>query len=137
MNFDCGVSISYVTSFDTLNPNMPHMLLYGTKGNLTCPDPNRFGADKGMLFQSAETGETTELPLVFDYAHNSRCLGLADLCAAIEKGRPPRTSYLQTLHVLEIMMGIMKSSETGLPYEMTTHFEREAPMDPTLPHGVL
>ena len=137
LNFDCGVSISYVTSFDTYNPNMPHMLLYGTKGNLICPDPNRFGADKGMLFQNGETGETTELPLVFDYEHNSRCLGLADLCAAIEQGRPPRTSYLQTYHVLEVMMGIMKSCETGLPYEMTTHFEREAPMDPTLPHGVL
>ena len=32
---------------------------------------------------------------------------------------------------------VMKSAESGMPYEMTTHFTREAPMDPTLPHGVL
>ena len=63
--------------------------------------------------------------------------GLAELAAAIEQGRTPRTSYLQTYHVLEVMTGIMKSAETGVPYEMSTHFEREAPMDPSLPHGIL
>ena len=57
--------------------------------------------------------------------------------AAIEQGRPPRTSYRQTYHVLEVMTGIMKSCETGIPYEMTSKFNREAPMDPTLPHGCL
>ena len=61
----------------------------------------------------------------------------ADLAAAIEQGRPPRTSYRQTYHVLEVMTGIMKSAETGVPYVLTTKFEREAPMDPTMPHGVL
>ena len=30
-----------------------------------------------------------------------------------------------------------KSAESGTPYNMTSHFEREAPMDPTLPHGIL
>jgi hypothetical protein len=35
------------------------------------------------------------------------------------------------------MCGAMKSAETGLPYVMTSEFEREAPMDPALPHGKL
>ena len=83
------------------------------------------------------TKEEEELSLEFDYSENSRCLGLADLAAAIEQGRPPRASYLQTYHVLEVMTGVMKSAETGMPYEMITHFEREAPMDPLLPHGIL
>lgn len=137
ITFDNDVVISFVTSFDMYDPKMPNILLYGTKGNLIVPDPNHFGASKGMKFRDGETGEEVDLPLQFDYSTNSRCLGLADLCAAIEQGRPPRTSYRQTYHVLEAMMGMMKSAETGLPYDMTTTFEREAPMDPTLPHGVL
>lgn len=39
--------------------------------------------------------------------------------------------------VLEAMADILQSAETGLPYPMTSHFDREAPMDPTKPHGVL
>ncbi len=83
------------------------------------------------------TKETTDLELEFDYSENSRCLGLDDLAAAIENDRPPRASYLQTYHMLEVMTGIMKSTETGVPYKMTTRFERQSPMDANLPHGIL
>lgn len=137
MTFESGATISFLTSFDVYHTKQANIQLYGTKGNLYVPDPNCFGSEKGMKFLNGETGAEEELPLTFDYGVNSRCLGLADLAAAIEQGRPPRTSYRQTYHVLEVMTGIMKSAETGVLYEMTTHFEREAPMDPTLPHGVL
>jgi len=137
MTFESGVTVSFVTSFDVYNLKQPNILLYGTKGNLYVPDPNCFGSEKGMEFYNAESDETEELPLCFDYIVNSRCLGLADLAAAIEQGRSPRASYLQTYHVLEVMTGIMKSTETGVPYRMSTKFERQAPMDPTLPHGTL
>jgi len=137
ITFENGVTVSFLTTFDVYNTNQANIQLYGTKGNLYVPDPNCFGSEKGMKFLDGATGETKELPLEFDYGVNSRCLGLDDLAAAIEQGRPPRTSYKQTYHVLEAMTGIMKSAETGMPYEMTTTFTREAPMDPTLPHGCL
>ena len=137
MTFASGVTVSFLTSFDTYDAKQANILLYGTKGNLYVPDPNCFGAQKGMRFYNGETKAEEEIPLCFDYSENSRCLGLADLAAAIEDKRSPRTSYLQTLHVLEVMCGIMKSAESGTPYVLTTRFSREAPMDPTLPHGVL
>ena len=59
------------------------------------------------------------------------------MAKAIESGRAPRTSSKQTFHVLEAMASIMKSAETGVPVALTSHFEREAPMDATLPHGKL
>lgn len=68
---------------------------------------------------------------------NSRCLGLADMAKSIETGNPSRTTCKQTFHVLETMASIMKSAELQAPVALTSHFEREAPMDPTLPHGVL
>jgi predicted dehydrogenase len=137
LTFASGAVISFLTTFDLYNTEQPNIQLYGTKGNLYVPDPNCFGKAKGMRFLNGETKEVEELELEFDYSENSRCLGLDDLAAAIEQGRPPRASYLQTYHVLEVMMGILKSAETNKPYEMTTEFSREAPMDPTLPHGVL
>lgn len=137
LTFESGAVVSFLTSFDLYDVRQPNIQLYGTKGNLIVPDPNCFGAEKGMKFFNPKTSEYEELSLEFDYKENSRCLGLADLAAAIEQGRSPRASYLQTLHVLEVMTGIMKSAETGEAYEMTTTFQREAPMDPALPHGVL
>ena len=137
LTFESGATVSFLTTFDLYNTNQANIQLYGTKGNLYVPDPNCFGSENGMKFLSGETGKLTELPLEFDYSTNSRCLGLDDLAAAIEQGRPPRASYRQTYHVLEVMTGIMKSAETGMPYVMTTKFTREAPMDPTLPHGTL
>jgi sensor histidine kinase regulating citrate/malate metabolism len=84
-----------------------------------------------------KTRTEVEYPITFKYTENSRLLGLADFAAAMESGRPGRATHRQTYHVLEVMTGIMKSAETGVPYEMTTRFQREAPMDPSLPHGEL
>ena len=137
LNFTSGATVSFLTSFDMYNAKQANIQLYGTKGNLYVPDPNCFGSENGMRFLNGSTNTEEDVPLEFDYSTNSRCLGLADLAAAIEQNRSPRASYLQTYHVLEVMMGVIKSAETGEPYKMTTRFEREAPMDPSLPHGVL
>lgn len=137
LTFEKEVSVSFLASFDVYDTKQACFQLYGTKGNLYVPDPNCFGAQRGMRFYDGAAKEERELPLAFDYAENSRCLGLADLAAAIESGRSPRASYHQTLHVLEVLTGALKSAECGSPYEMTTTYDRPAPMDPTRPHGVL
>lgn len=137
ITFASGATVSFLTSFDIYSFDHPAIQLYGTKGNLIVPDPNHFDNMCGMSFADGKGGEKTDLQLEFGYSENSRCLGLADLAAAIEQGRTPRASYLQTYHVLEVMTGIMKSAETGKVYEMTTHFKREEPMNPLLPKGAL
>lgn len=137
LTFESGAVVSLLTSFDLYDTKQKNIQLYGTKGNLVVPDPNVFDGSNGMVHFDGKSGEEKTLELEFDYSENSRCLGLADLAAAIEQGRAPRTSYKQTYHVLEVMMGAMKSAETGEPYNMTTSFVREAPLDPTMPHGVL
>ena len=135
LTFDTGVSVSLLTSFDVYATKQTNIELYGTKGTLYVPDPNNFSGR--IVFYNGETGKEEEFPLAFDYAENSRCLGLADMAAAIEQGRPGRTTCRQTFHVLEAMDGILQSAATGEPYQMTSHFERLSPMDPSLPHGVL
>lgn len=135
LTFDCGANVSILTSFDMFSTRQTNIEIYGTKGTLYVPDPNWFGGP--VLFHNGETGEEKEYPMPFHYQENSRCLGLADMAVALESGRPGRTTSRQTYHVLEVMAGIIQSADTGLPVEITSHFEREAPMDPTLPVGRL
>ena len=135
LTLDRGINVSLFTSFDVYQSKQTNIEIYGTKGTLYVPDPNTFGGS--ITFYNGETKTLEEIPLAFDYPENSRCLGLADMAKAIETGRPGRTTVRQTFHVLEAMSGILESARTGLPYEMTSHYEREAPMDPTLPKGVL
>ena len=133
LTLDSGITVSLLASFDVYSTKQTNIELYGSKGVMYVPDPNCFGGTVEVVGPDGRK----EYPLTFKYADNSRCLGLDDMAKALEAGRPARTSYKQTFHVLEAMCGILKSAETGMPYEMTSTFEREAPLDPTLPDGVL
>ena len=127
LNFDSGVSVSLLTSFDIYSTQQTNIEIYGTKGTLYVPDPNWFGGE--IRFFNGETGKTEEYPLAFGFSENSRCLGLWDMAKAMEDGTVSRTTSKQTFHVLEIMASIMQSAETGMPVTLESHFEREAPMD--------
>ncbi len=130
-----GKHVSLFTSFDTWRSRQACIEIYGTNGTLFVPDPNTFGGD--VVFFNGLTKQEEHYPLTFDYSENSRLLGLADMAKAIETGRPGRTTYRQTLHVLEIMDAILKSARTGEKVEIKSEFKREAPMDSMLPHGIL
>lgn len=135
LTFVSGVTVSMITSFDVYQSKQTNIEIYGTKGTLYVPDPNCFGGE--VVFYNGETGKSETYPLAFDYAENSRGLGLDDFAAAIETGRPGRATSKQTLHVLEIMDSVYRSAERGAPVELHTRFERQAPMNPTLAHGHL
>ena len=152
--FSNGAIVSIFTTFDVYYKQQAHFEVYGTKGTLVVPDPNVFG---GPIYLYRPEDDTfgpaadpalrpseknpypnfKEIPLMFDYKENSRALGLADMCKAIETGRPWRANYKQQHHVLEIMTGFSKASESGRVYELKTHFERQAPMQNNPMHGIL
>lgn len=127
LHFDSGVSVSLLTSFDIYSSKQTNIEIYGTKGTLYVPDPNCFGGE--IVFFNGETGKKEEYPLAFGFSENSRCLGLWDMAKHLESGSAGRTTYRQTFHVLEVMMSVMKSAKIGAPVALTSHFEREAPMD--------
>ncbi len=135
MDFDNGAVGTIFTTFDVYNEGQARLEVYGTKGTLICPDPNTFGGPIKLL--RPEQGGLMEMPLLFDYKENSRALGLADMAKALTTGRDFRASYQQTLHVLEIMTGFEKASENNATIELTTHYDRFAPMYNNPIHGIL
>ena len=66
-----------------------------------------------------------------------RVMALRRKADALKAGRRPRASYQQTLHVLEVLTGFERAVRNGGYLELTTTYEREAPMAQGLPHGVL
>ena len=135
LNFENGATGTIFTTFDVCYPGQARLEIYGTKGTLFVPDPNTFGGPVRLLRQ--EDGEVREIPLCFDYAENSRALGLADMAKALQTGSDPRESWKQTLHVLEIMQSFEASSRSGSVVPMESKYTRGEPMSDSGVRGVL
>ncbi|MGI6199206.1 MAG: Gfo/Idh/MocA family protein [Christensenellales bacterium] len=135
MQFASGAIGTIFTTFDVYTAEVPRIEIYGSKGTLSVPDPNTFDGPVRLYRPSA--GEFKEIPLLFDYAENSRGLGLADMAKALVEGRDFRASYKLTRHVLEVMTGFERASRQGAHVPMTTTVERPAPMVDGLMKGVL
>ncbi len=135
LNFDSGVTGNLFTTFDVYYKGQAFFEVYGTEGTLYVPDPNMFGGPVRLL--RPEDGEIRDMPLLFDYKENSRALGLADMAKSLETGRPCRTDYHQTFHVLEAMETFRKSSDLGKTVRLRSKYARKAPMKHNPIHGIL
>lgn len=157
IQFSNGAIAQVFTTFDVYYPftTQAKFEVYGTKGSLIVPDPNTFGGPVLLLRPEdmAAAPKTDpalarkglpdvyagykEMPLLYDYSENSRALGLADMCKALQTGRDFRANYQQQRHVLEIMTSFSKScvEETYIPLQ--TKYQRTAPMQNNPMHGFL
>lgn len=155
--FSSGAIAQIFTTFDVhYSPGaQARFEVYGTKGTLAVPDPNTFGGPVLMLrpedrAAAPKTDPALErraapdfydgyrqIPLLYDYAENSRALGLDDMCRAIEAGRDHRASCQQQHHVLEILLSFSKSCEQGAYIPLKTRYQRTAPMKNNPMHGIL
>jgi len=125
LRFECGAQATIVTSFDVKGGHGHAPIeIYGTEGSLQVPDPNTFGGP--VRYRRSGASDWSEIPLLADYAENSRGLGLADLAAAWGEGRPARAGWELTLHVLELMTGIHEAAETGTTYRVRNRCDRPA-----------
>jgi len=78
-----------------------------------------------------------EFPIMYDYAENSRALGLADMCKALVTDRDHRANYKQQHHVLEVLTSFSKSCQEKRYIELKTRYERSAAMEHNPIHGIL
>ncbi|MGR4842258.1 Gfo/Idh/MocA family protein [Rhizobium sp. LARHSG275] len=122
LEFDCGATVTFGTSWDVFRHSNHPIELHGTEGSLRLPDPDNFGGSVALSSRGApwqETDTSGELfgavnwPIAAPDRANYRMLGLADLARAIIEGRAPRASGDLALHVLEVMEAILRAGETG------------------------
>jgi predicted dehydrogenase len=111
LEFQSGAVISIAMSFDVAKHKHTPIELYGDKGAMLVPDPNRFG---GEVAVARAGGEWEAMPYTHAYTDgNFRSIGVADMAAAIIAGRPHRASGALAFHVLEVMEAFQKSADEG------------------------
>lgn len=155
IEFSSGAIAQVFTTFDVHYTAQARFEVYGTKGSLMVPDPNTFGGPVLLLRpEDAAAAPKTdpglarhgvpdfyagwkEMPLLYDYAENSRGLGLADLCKALRTGREHRANYQQQRHVLELMTDFSRSCEAKAYLPLQTHYSPSALMKNNPMHGIL
>ena len=129
--FANGVIGTMMFNSCSIGNEKPQIIMYGTEGILYMPDPNTFGGELKAILKGQSDPVT--LPPTHAFSGNSRGIGPAELAWALRKGRKPRTSKEMAFHGLELLLGLYKSCETKQFYEMTSSFERPAP----IPRGYL
>ncbi|KPV40852.1 Gfo/Idh/MocA family protein [Alicyclobacillus ferrooxydans] len=127
MDFHTGAIGTIVTSFDVWSEGLPCIEVYGTRGTLSVPDPNRFSGPVRILRPGSKVWDN--IPITYGYNENSRGLGVADMAAAIQTGRPHRANAEMAYHVLELMHGFHIASDEGRHYELVSTCSRPLPMD--------
>ncbi|RDW20625.1 Gfo/Idh/MocA family protein [Oceanobacillus chungangensis] len=126
LDFESGAVASIITSFDTWYHHLPNIEIYGTKGSLVVPDPNRFGGP--VFLRRYDQNSWSEIPLTYGYTDNSRGLGVADMAYSILRGETPRANGELAFHVLDVMHGFQDASEANKHYEPVSTCEQPRPL---------
>jgi predicted dehydrogenase len=119
--------------FDTnsvfILPEKPSVVLFGSLGVLYMADPNGFGGDVKVLLK----GNSEPVVMQQSHAWSSECrgLGVAEMAWSLRMGRRNRANKEMAFHALEVLHGIVKSSETGSNQVMKSSFENA----PAIPRG--
>jgi len=103
-----GAVSTLLVSFDTRTSVLPTIELYGTRGTLAVPDPNRFDGPVGLATERG--GPFAELEVSGGYPDAGRGVGLSDMVRSIGAGTPHRQSAELSLHVHEVMEAVLTSA---------------------------
>jgi len=124
LEFESGAVVSIAMSFDVPKHRHTPIEIYGDKGSILVPDPNRFGGE----VQVAKTGGDFEIvPLTHGHVDGEfRSIGVADMATAIVTNRAHRASGALALHVLEVMEAFQISADEGRRIKIENRVDRPA-----------
>jgi predicted dehydrogenase len=110
-------------------PEKPAVAILGTKGIVYLADPNSFGGDVKVVLK----GNNEPMVMQQSHAYTDECrgLGVAEMAWSMRLGRKNRANKEMAFHALDVLHGIVHSSQTGTAQKITSTFE----IMPPLPRG--
>jgi len=128
LEFHNNAKIQFFCSWDVWKHKHSTIELYGLEGSMIVPDPNFFSGDI-LLSKKDQDWQTINndsmllgIPNKTDNdgskIANYRGIGLSDMIDAITNQRQARCSLDLAMHVLEVMEGIITSSELSEVYHL-------------------
>jgi predicted dehydrogenase len=115
-----------MTSFDVWSANLPYLEVYGTGGSLSLPDPNEYAGC--LRWRQRSWSAWRDVPVGTYPA--GRGIGLADMARALRVGRQHRTNGVLARHVLEVLLGVLRSHDTGRHVSIDSTVDRGLPVGP-------
>jgi predicted dehydrogenase len=123
--FETGASSHSVFSFESPRVRMGFVEITGTEATLSLPDPNYFDGDI-RLWRSGDEDWTT-IPATGPV--NGRGMGVLDMARSLRSGVPHRATGDLAYHVLDSMVSMSESIESGTFVEVAS----SAPPSAALP----
>ena len=141
LEFHNNAKIQFFCSWDVWKHKHSTIELYGLEGSMIVPDPNFFSGDI-LLSKKDQDWQTINndsmllgIPNKTDNdgskIANYRGIGLSDMIDAITNQRQARCSLDLAIHVLEVMEGIIASSELNEVYRLKSKPKQPKFLDET------
>lgn len=110
-------------------PEKPSLVLFGTLGVMYMADPNQFGGEVKVILK----GNNEPMVMQQSHAFSDECrgLGVAEMAWAMRLGRKNRANKEMAYHALEVLHGIVRSSQTKSSQVIQSTFA----MMPPIPRG--
>jgi predicted dehydrogenase len=128
LQFDCGTvgNMLFDSNSIFILPEKPSVVLFGSMGVMYMPDPNNFGGDVRVILKG--NNEPFTLPQSHAFSTEYRGLGVAEMAWSMRMGRKNRANKEMAYHALEVLHGIVRSSETRSNQTMKSTFEKMPPI---------
>ena len=110
LRFENGVIATFVNSFDIWHTKQPFIEIYGEKGTLIVPDPNKYKGD--VLIRRFKDTEWRVLPQFVEYEKYGRGIGIVDMIRSIESGVNHRASVEMAYHATDVILAMDEAGET-------------------------
>ncbi|MBN2147468.1 MAG: Gfo/Idh/MocA family oxidoreductase [Anaerolineales bacterium] len=128
LQFECGTVGNVLFDANSIFtiPEKPSLVLFGTMGILYMADPNSFGGEVRVILK----GNNEPFVMQQSHAFSDECrgLGVAEMAWSMRMGRKNRANKEMAYHALEVLHGIVKSSETKTNQIMQSTFEKMPPI---------
>jgi predicted dehydrogenase len=110
LRLERGPVATLTTTFEATGQYETALVINGTEGSLSLPDPNDFGGDVQL-----RRGRDERTTVAYESlgARDTRGLGLHEMVEAMAEDRPHRASGQLALHVLEIAGAVLRSAAEG------------------------
>lgn len=128
LQFACGTvgNILFDSNSIFTLPERSNLVLFGSLGALYMADPNQFGGEVRVILK----GNNEPFTMQQSHAYHDDCrgLGVAEMAWSLRRGRKNRANKEMAYHALEVLHGIVHSSETKSTHIMQSTFQKIPPI---------
>ncbi|MBI2191902.1 MAG: Gfo/Idh/MocA family oxidoreductase [Planctomycetes bacterium] len=127
LEFENGSIGRLSATFSPWFSNQRGLEIHGTRGSLAVE--NVVGFDTPVKLATYPKREWEALPFAREpYKGVDWSRGVCEAALALRAGRPPRVSGAQALHILDVCLSILESSERGRPVAVESRFDPPEPL---------